>query len=221
MFHDWLVLWFESVRDWGYTGVATLMAVESTILPIPSEVIVPPAAYWAAQGEMSFWGVVLAGAVGSTGGSALMYGFAVSVGRPFVLRWGKYFLLPPHELATAEAWLADFALMGIFLARLLPVLRHLIGFAAGIVRVPFVPFCLTTFAGSFLWCSVLAWVGAATIGKHPDLLQDPDRLAQVLKDDLFWFVALVAAVGAGWLLVKVYARRRKPLASVDTPPGAR
>src|SRR5687768_7770524 len=98
-----------------------MMALESTIVPIPSEVVMPPAAYWAAQGKLNFWGVVLAGGLGSTFGSSLCYGLTYTLGRAFVLRWGRFFLLPPDKLALAEAWLADFALPGIFFSRLLPV----------------------------------------------------------------------------------------------------
>ena len=126
-----------------------------------------------------------------------------------MLRYGRYFLLPPDKLELAERWLGDYALIGIFFARLLPVLRHLIGFPAGLVRVPFAQFAATTFAGSFLWCTVLAWVGAETIGKRPDLLQDPDALAHVLKDDLLWFVGLAVLVGGGFIVVKAYASKLK------------
>lgn len=207
--HALIKLWFEKVAEWGYLGVFLLMALESTIVPIPSEVIMPPAAYWAAQGHFSFWGLVFAGAIGSTLGSSLCYAFTATAGRAFVLRYGRYFLLPPDKLELAERWLADYALIGIFFARLLPVLRHLIGFPAGLVRVPFAQFAATTFAGSFLWCTVLAWVGAETIGKRPDLLQDPDALAHVLKDDLLWFVGLAALIGGGFIVVKAYASKLK------------
>ncbi len=215
--HDMMKLWFEYVRDSGYTGVAVLMGLESTIVPIPSEVVVPPAAYWAAQGEMNFWGVVLAAAIGSTVGSSLCYAFTRVAGRPFVDRWGRYFLLPPEKLQAAERWLADYALMGIFLARLLPVFRHLIGFPAGLVRVPFLPFAAVTFVGSFLWSAILAWVGAETIGRRPDLLEDPAALVEVMKHDLVWFVALIVGLGASWLFVKWYSRRAAPTIE---PPAA-
>lgn len=208
MFHDFLRWYFERVLEWGYTGVFLMMALESTIVPIPSEVIMPPAAYWAAQGELNIWGVILAGGLGSTFGSALCYGFTYTVGRAFMLRYGKYFLLGPDKLELAERWLADFALTGVFFARLLPVVRHLIGFPAGIVRVPFVPFLVVTFVGSTLWCGILAWFGAATIGEHPELLQDPDALTHVLKGDLLWFVAMVVGLGVAWLGVKLYGKRK-------------
>lgn len=207
MLHELMKTWFEWTLEWGYFGVFAMMALESTIVPIPSEIIVPPAAYWAAQGRFSLWGIVLAGGAGSTVGSAACYGFTYTVGRAFVARWGRYFLLPPQRLELAERWLAQFALGGVFLARLLPVVRHLIGFPAGLVRVPFWRFCAITFVGSTLWTGILAWYGAKTIGQRPDLLEDPTALQHVLKEDLLWFVLLVVGLGAGWLFVKWFGSR--------------
>lgn len=206
--HESMRTWFEWSRDGGYLGVAAMMALESTIVPIPSEIIIPPAAYWAAQGHMSLGGVVLAGAIGSTVGSASCYGAMRWLGRAFVARWGRFVLLPPERLALAEAWLADFALSGVFFARLLPVLRHLVGFPAGLVRVPFPAFCAVTFVGSALWCWVLAEFGARALGRHPELLSDPSALAGTVKGELGWFVLLALAVGAGWLGVRAYGKRR-------------
>ena len=218
MLHDLMRTWFEFTKEGGYTGVFLMMALESTIVPIPSEIIMPPAAYYAAQGQMSMPGVVLAGGLGSTFGSSLCYAFTYWAGRPLVARWGRYMLLPPERLEMAERWLADFALPGVFFSRLLPVVRHLIGFPAGLVRVPFLPFAAVTFVGSTLWCGILAWYGAATIGKRPDLLDNPDALKDVLKHDLLWFVALVVALGAGWLFVKAYAARGKAQPAAAAPP---
>ncbi len=208
MLHDLIAAWFENVEQWGYTGVFLMMALESTIVPIPSEVIMPPAAYWAAQGHMSLGGVILAGAAGSTFGSASTWAFSYVVGRAFLLRYGRWILVSPHHLELAERWLKDFALWGVFFARLLPVVRHLIGFPAGLVRTPFLPFCAVTFVGSFLWCGILSWFGAKTLGSRPDLLTDPSALAEVLRHDLLWFVGLVALLVVAWLGVHLYGRRR-------------
>lgn len=200
--------WFEWSRDAGYAGVFTMMALESTIVPVPSEIIMPPAGYWAAQGKMSLPGVILAGGLGSTFGSSLCYAFCYTVGRSFVLRWGKYFLLPPEKLALAEAWLAQFALGGVFLARLLPVVRHLIGFPAGLIRMPFLPFAGVTFVGSTLWCGILAVFGQKILGPHPELLNDPSAMASVIKQDLIWFVLAVGGLGLGWFFIKWYGSRK-------------
>jgi membrane protein DedA with SNARE-associated domain len=207
MLHDLMRMWFDKVLDWGYLGVFVLMAIESTIVPIPSEVIMPPAAYWAAQGHFSLPGLVLAGAAGSAFGSSLCYALTYTAGRAFVARYGRYFLLPPDKLELAERWLADYSVGGVFLARLLPVLRHLIGFPAGLIRMPFWKFLAVTFVGSFLWCGILAWFGAQTIGQHPELLQDPAALEHVLREELLWFVLAVGGLGGAWMFVKWYSQR--------------
>jgi membrane protein DedA with SNARE-associated domain len=90
---------------------------------------------------------------------------------------------------------------------LLPVVRHLIGFAAGLVRVPFSQFLGVTFVGSTLWCGVLAVFGAQTIGQQPDLLNDPGAMVHAVKDNLLWFVLLVLALGASWVFIKWWGRR--------------
>ncbi len=220
MLHDLMVKWFEFTKATGYVGVFTMMALESTIVPIPSEIIVPPAAYYASRGELSMTGVVLAGGLGSTFGSSACYWLTYALGRPFVARWGRYFLLPPERLALAEKWLEDFALPGVFLARLLPVVRHLIGFPAGLVRVPFWRFAAVTFVGSTLWTGILAWYGAEILGKpeNAGLLTDPEGLTKLLKHDLFWFVGAVAVLGALWLGVKLYARRALAGATPEASP---
>lgn len=206
--HDLVAWWFGAVEQWGYIGVFFLMALESTIVPIPSEAIMPPAAYAASQGKMNVWGVVLAGAAGSTFGSASTWWVSLTAGRAFLVRYGKWFRVTEHHLALAEAWVKDFALGGVFFARLLPVVRHLIGFPAGLVRMPFGPFCAVTFVGSFAWCGILSWFSIATLGQRPDLLSDPAALEHVLRHDLLWFIGLVAGLAAGWFGVVLYGRRR-------------
>ncbi len=207
MFHELLKTWFEWSRDMGYFGVFFMMALESTIIPVPSEIIMPPAGYWAAQGQMSLPGVILAGGLGSTFGSALCYWFSRTAGRVVLTRYGRWLLLPPERLELAERWLAQFALGGVFLARLLPVVRHLIGFPAGLMRVPFGKFTAVTFVGSTLWCAILAIFGARTIGQQPGLINDPAALSQAIKANLLWFVLLVVGLGAGWMFVKWFGNR--------------
>lgn len=207
MLHELIKIWFEWTRDAGYWGIFFMMALESTIVPVPSEIIMPPAGYWAEQGQMSLWGVILAGGLGSTFGSSLCYWFSYTLGRAFLLRYGKWLLLPAERLELAERWLAEFALGGIFLSRLLPVVRHLIGFPAGLIRVPFWRFAAVTFVGSTLWCGILAVFGARTIGQTPGLLDDPEALMRTVKGNLLWFVLLVVGLGAGWLFVQWFGKR--------------
>lgn len=199
--HRLITLWFTWVHDWGYLGIVLLMAMESTILPVPSELVIPPAAYWAAQGRFTLWGVVLAGTVGSVAGAGLMYWAARAVGRPLIVRYGPYLSLTEAKLQRAERWLARYEAGGVFFARLLPVVRHLIGIPAGIVRMPVGTYLLMTTLGSALWCSVLAWFGATVIGDQPRLLDDPEQMIMVLKTRAIWFVGLVVILCALYVTV--------------------
>ena len=153
MMHHLLVVWIGWVENWGYWGIILLMAMESSIIPVPSEVVIPPAAFLAAQGRLDIWGVIAAGTLGSYLGSAASYGVALLVGRPLVNRYGRYFFMGEDKLARAEIWLARYHAGGIFFARLLPVIRHLISIPAGIVRMNFLVFSVMTVVGSAIWCS--------------------------------------------------------------------
>jgi membrane protein DedA with SNARE-associated domain len=170
--------WYSNVLDqWGYWAVGLLMAAESTVLPIPSEVIIPPAAYqaWSGNGlellgtRYTGWTaqiiLVIFGAVGSWLGAGLMYWVARGAGRPFVLRYGKYFLISAEKIEGAERWAAHYGAFGIFASRLLPVVRHLIGIPAGIVRMNFWKYSLYTLAGAGSWSAVLCWLGVKVGGQ--------------------------------------------------------
>jgi membrane protein DedA with SNARE-associated domain len=209
MFHSLFATWLDLTRQWGYPGIFLLMAVESTVFPLPSEVVIPPAAYWARQGELHFWGVVLSGALGSWFGAAISYGVARWLGRPLIVKYGRYVFVPESKWLLAERWINRYSVGGIFFARLLPVVRHLVSLPAGAARMPFVPFTVSTFVGSFLWCTVLAWFGAAVLGGEPQLLQDPDALRRVLQAKLLWFVAAAAVLFVLYLAVDLIGRRLK------------
>lgn len=209
MFHSLFAGWMNLTRDWGYAGVFILMAIESTVFPLPSEIVVPPAAYWARQGHMNFWGVVVASTLGSWFGSAISYWVARSVGRALILRYGRYVFVPEKKWLLAELWIRRYSGPGIFFARLLPVVRHLVSLPAGAARMPFGLFSAMTLLGSFVWSVVLAWFGAQVLGDQPRLLDDPEALVHVLKDKLIWFVAAAGMLLALYILVDVIGRRLK------------
>jgi membrane protein DedA with SNARE-associated domain len=119
MLHELIKIWFGWVETWGYLGVFVLMALESTVVPVPSEIVMPPAAFWAAQGRMSFTGVILAGTLGSYVGSVINYTVSKAVGKPLVQRYGRYFLVSPEKLEMSQSWVRQFGMPGIFAARLL------------------------------------------------------------------------------------------------------
>jgi membrane protein DedA with SNARE-associated domain len=165
---DW---YSHALQTGGYPAIALMMAVESSLFPLPSEIVIPPAAHWAHTGQipLSLWGIVLAGTLGSWFGATLMYWASRLAGRPLVLHFGKYFFISVYKVEGAERWAAHYGSMGIFISRLLPVVRHLIGIPAGIVRMDYLKFSLFTLLGSGLWCSVLCYVGIKA-GQDKDLM---------------------------------------------------
>ena len=179
MFHQMLATWFRLSLEWGYAGVFLMMAVESTVFPLPSEVVIPPAAYWAEQGKFHFWGIVIAATLGSWAGAAISYWVARAVGRPLILKYGKYVFVPERKWLLAEQWIQHFSAGGVFFARLLPVVRHLVSLPAGAARMPFGVFSLTTLLGSFPWSTVLA--GSARALRPAAPAGGPEALSHVLK----------------------------------------
>ena len=168
------------------------MALESTLVPIPSETIIPPAAYLArTQGGLSLAGVVLAGTAGSWAGASAMYWAARGLRRTLFVRLGRYVGLGVDKIELAERWSAHYGWAGVFFSRLLPVIRHLIGIPAGLLSMDFRWYSAATLLGSLTWVSVLAWLGS-TVGSHPELLQGSLRR----------FSALVLVLGA--LLAALY-----------------
>ena len=154
---DWYLATLESG---GYPGIVLLMAIESSILPLPSELVIPPAAHLAyTKGNLSMAGIIAAGTIGSWLGATAMYWASRLAGRPLVLRYGRYAFITREKVEGAERWASRFGSMGIFISRLLPVVRHLIGIPAGIVRMDYRLFSLYTLFGSAVWCSVLCWIG--------------------------------------------------------------
>ena len=209
--HEFLVYCMDCIQQWGYWGVVVLMAMESSIIPVPSEIVVPPAAIVATypDAEMSFWGVVLAGTVGSYLGSCVMYFMALLLGRPFMYRFGKYFLMPPHKIEKAEVFMNKYSTAGIFFARFLPVVRHLISIPAGLVKMNFTMFSIATITGSAIWCWVLAWFGDKVGSEHPDIMKSPEDLVHAVKDESHLVVLAIVMVAALYALMKYMTREKK------------
>lgn len=160
------IAWFQTgylgaLKSFGYPLIALLMAIESSVVPVPSELVIPPAAHWAytRQVPLGIWGIVLAGTLGSWLGASLMYWASRLAGRPLIMRFGPYFMISHQKIEGAEQWATHYGAMGIFISRLLPVIRHLIGIPAGVVRMSYKVFSLFTLAGSAVWCAVLCYVG--------------------------------------------------------------
>ncbi len=200
-----LLDWYKGALDsGGYALIALLMAMESTVIPIPSEVIIPPAAMMVQSGRFSMIGITLAGGIGSWVGASLMYWMARWAGRPLVLRYGKYFLIPEAKVLMAEQWAEKFGSLGVFFSRLLPVVRHLIGIPAGIVRIDFFKYSLYTLIGSTIWAAVLCWLGVKAG-------QDEALMRGELHRVTLWAVGALVILGAMYYFL---VKRQLP----HTPP---
>jgi len=166
---------FQSVLDWyqhaletgGAWVVGLLMTAESSVLPLPSESIIPLAASWSHSGriQVSLPAIVVAGAVGSWLGATMVYWLARLAGRPLLLKYGRFLLLTPEKIQKAENWSTHYGAAGVFIARLLPGARQLVGVPAGIARMDYWKFSVFTLLGSAIWCAVLCWLGVKVGGQ--------------------------------------------------------
>jgi membrane protein DedA with SNARE-associated domain len=206
--HELLQHWSEWVLTGGYIGIIALMALGSTPVPLPAELVVPPAAFLAAQGRLSLTGVILASTLGAYLGAAVMYWLSRWLGRPLVVKFGRFILFPPKKLEEAERWLARYEAGGIFFARLLPGVRHLISIPAGIVRMNFAVFSIWTLIGSAISCSILAYLGVRAQRVAPNLLNDPEGLAHFVRGQSKWLLLVVLAFAALYVLSMWLSKRK-------------
>ncbi len=192
---QWLV---GTLSDWGYTGIFLLMALESSVFPVPSELVMPPAGYLVQQGRMDLALVILSGTLGSLAGAYANYFAALYLGRPFLLRYGHYLGISRKRFMQVESHFLTHGGISTFVGRLLPVVRHLISLPAGLARMNHLAFSLYTLTGACLWVSVLTGIGYV-MGENRDLLM---RYAHQ---------AVLAMLGLSFLAVVIYAavRRRR------------
>ena len=167
------------VRDLGYPGLFLLITLESTLVPIPSELVMPFAGYMASKGDFSLPIVLVINSVAALVGSGICYWIGAAGGKPLLLKYGKYFLIRAHDIEKTEVFFAKHGKATILIGRFLPVIRHVISIPAGIARMPLVPFFVQTFIGSTIWGGLLIligyelgenWEAVATQFKHVDLV---------------------------------------------------
>jgi membrane protein DedA with SNARE-associated domain len=163
---DWLL---TTIGALGYPGIFILMAMESSVIPIPSELVMPPAGYLAQQGQMNMLLAILCGTAGSLAGAYANYFAAHYLGRPLLLKYGKYVWITEEKFAKVERFFRDHGEVSTFVGRLLPVVRHLISLPAGLSGMNHVKFSLYTLAGAGLWVTVLTFIGYF-IGMNRDLI---------------------------------------------------
>ncbi len=172
---QWLV---ETIGTLGYPGIFLLMAVESSVIPFPSELVMPPAGYLVFQGKMNPWLVVLAGGLGSLAGAYANYYGARLLGRPLLLQYGRFIGLAEVKLDRAEQFFNRHGEISTFIGRLMPVIRQLISVPAGLARMNHARFAVYTTLGATIWCAVLTWIGYV-IGDNQQLILQMSRQAVV------------------------------------------
>jgi membrane protein DedA with SNARE-associated domain len=152
----------------GYLGVLIAMAIESAMVPLPSELILPYAGFLVSDPSQlepltmrawNFWIVVVAATIGNTLGSLVAYAIGAYGGRPFLERFGRYLLIRPHEIEIADEFFARHGAATVFIGRLLPIVRTFISFPAGVARMPLGRFIAYSTAGAFLWSMLLIYAG--------------------------------------------------------------
>lgn len=190
-FLRWLV---QMVGDLGYPGIFIMMALESTFVPIPSEAVMIPAGYLVQQGNMNFPLSLLCGVTGSIAGAYFNYFMAFWLGRPFILRYGKYAGVSREKFLKVDEYFHNHGEITTFIGRLIPVVRHLISFPAGLGRMNHIKFATYTALGAAFWVTVLLGLGFL-IGENEALIKK--YLSQITVGLLIGS-ALIVAVYIYW-----------------------
>ncbi|HZX12393.1 MAG TPA: DedA family protein [Candidatus Nanoarchaeia archaeon] len=187
----------------GYSGIFILMALESTVFPIPSETVMPFAGFLINEGRFTFLGVALASSLGSVTGSLVSYYLGKKGGVPLLKRYGKYLFLNEEHLSWTEVWFNKHGQKTIFISRFLPIVRHFISIPAGVGNMKLTPFLLYTFLGAALWNSFLAYLGII-LNTNWELVRAYSTFIDVL------FVILIVFILAAYLYLHFKRRANAP-----------
>ena len=182
------------ISSMGYGGIVLLMAIESACIPLPSEIIMPFAGFLVSKGEMTLFGIAMAGAIGCVVGSIPAYYLGMFGGRPMAEKYGKYVLISKKDLDWADNAFAKHGEIIIFIGRMLPAVRTFIAFPAGVAKMNMTKFCVYTFIGSFIWCWLLGYAGMK-MGEHWEDLK------------VYFHEFHYVIIGAGVLFLAWYIRR--------------
>ena len=196
MIHTLIQWLLSTIGDMGYPGIVLLMAMESSIIPVPSELVMPPAGYLAYQGKMNMVAAILCGTAGSLIGAYANYFVSHYLGRPLILKYGKYVLIPPDKFERVERFFLQHGEISTFIGRLLPVIRHLISIPAGVAGMNHFKFTLYTLLGAGIWGTILTLIGYA-IGENQQLIMQYSHKA------LLWVVLFSGA------LIAVYVWKQR------------
>ena len=186
----------------GYVGIIILMALESMITPLPSELILPFAGYLALKGVFNIWIVILCGAIGSLIGSLISYYIGFYGGERLVRKIGKYFLLEVEDLEWTESWFKKKGEKTIFISRFIPIVRHLISIPAGIGKMNLKKFMIYTFTGAFLWSAILTYAGYY-LGKNWEYVHDKTIIIAIVV------IILIGALIFYFILKRIMRKRKK------------
>jgi membrane protein DedA with SNARE-associated domain len=198
--HEMMLWLVESIGAMGYPGIFLLMAMESSIIPIPSEIVMPPAGYLAQAGQMNIWIAILCGTFGSLFGAYVNYFAARYLGRPLILKYGRFVWISEEKFMRVETFFLKHGEISTFIGRLLPVVRHLISLPAGLANMNHLKFSLYTLLGAGIWVTILTWMGYF-IGHNQELILHYSHQA------LYGVIAVSAALIA--IYIKVQGKREK------------
>jgi membrane protein DedA with SNARE-associated domain len=185
----------------GYLGVFLLMVMESMVLPVPSELVMPFAGFLISSGEMKFLFVILFATLGSLAGSLFSYYIGKYGGNRFVFRYGKYFLLNEEHLKNTEKWFSKKGDLTIFIGRFIPIVRHFISIPAGIGKMNLKKFMIYTLIGAGIWNSFLAYIGLVLGNNWETISQYSDYIS--------WGVLVIIVVIGVYFLWKEIKKRRE------------
>lgn len=186
------------IQSAGYLGIFILMTLESALLPIPSEVVMPFGGFMAQQGTLNFWLVALVGALGNLVGSLIAYAIGYFLEENIILslvkKYGKLILLSEHEYTRAMKWFSKYGSGVTFFSRMLPAVRTFISLPAGLSEMKLWKFSLYTFVGSFIWSTFLTWIGLS-LGKHWNAWEPYFRKFQIV-------IVVIILAGVAWYIIK-------------------
>ncbi len=205
----------QLILDAGYLGLFFLIVLESTAVPVPSLLVMPFAGYMASQGHFSLPAILLVNSAGALTGSLLSYWFGVAGGKKLLLRYGKWIFVKPEDLDRAHTYFEQYGARTIFVARFLPVIRHIISIPAGIARMRLLPFSLLTLAGASIWGGGLMVLGYELGANWESVMKTWKKI------DIFVAVGIVLVLII--LAVRFVRARRVRAATAHTPgtePGA-
>ena len=186
----------DLIFDWGYLGIFALMAVESSFIPFPSEIVLVPAGYLASKGDMSVLMIMLSALGGSLVGAFINYYLALTLGRRFLVKFGKYFFIKEETLLKMEEYFKKHGHISTFTGRLIPGIRQLISIPAGLSRMNIIQFSLFTALGAGVWSLILTLLGYF-IGENQELIE------QYLKQ------ITIAVIGSLIILGSIYYKYQK------------